>query len=88
MAKGTASDALVRQAKREIRACQDYLARHFANPTTEEVRDAKALAEQRIRPLAVATRDRDAARITAASKNLSKVMIYLWALRQFRAKGD
>ena len=46
------------------------------------------MATRRIRRLAVAIHERDATRIAGESKGISKVMVYLWALRQFREQGD
>lgn len=88
MAKGSASESLVRKATQDVRSCEAYLSQHFARPSNTEEKKAKNLALLHVRRTTAAIRYRDAAAIAIESEALSKVVVYLWALRQFRADGE
>ena len=63
MAKGSASELLVRKARQDLRSCEAYLNKHFARPSSQIEKKAKALAVRHIHRLAKAIRDRDATAI-------------------------
>jgi hypothetical protein len=88
MAKNTASDELVRKANKEVQSCVSYLKKHFSSPNDVAELDAKRLAMKTARALAYAAKDRDLSKIVRHRKALAKVMVYLWALRQFPDHGS
>jgi hypothetical protein len=63
MAKGSASELLVRKARQDLRSCEADVTKHFARPSSQVEKKAKALAVRHIRRLGEAIRDRDAAAI-------------------------
>jgi hypothetical protein len=88
LAKGSASEFLVRRAQRELQSCAAYLRNHFVGPLNPVQKQGKKLATARMRRLAAAIEDRHAAAIAKESTALSKVVIYLWALKQFGSGDD
>jgi hypothetical protein len=87
VAKGTASELLIRRAQRELQSCRAYLAKHFAAPSEAAQKQARKRAIQCMKRLGSAIGNRDAAAIANESAKLSKVVVYLWALKQFRDEG-
>jgi hypothetical protein len=87
LARGTASESLLRKARQDLRSCLSYLEQHFPNPSDPSHKAGKRQALKQVRRLTEAVNARDAAAISKASAELSKAMIYLWALGQFRSGG-
>ena len=87
MPKNTASDQLVTKARQEAAKCAKYLRRHFAVPNSATERSATKLAEKTVRELIRASDRKDADEIRKLQESLGKVMVYLWAVRQFPERG-
>jgi hypothetical protein len=88
MAKNTASQSLLLKAEQDVRRCAAYLKKHFASPKNQSEIEAKDLAQRTLASLAKASENRDPDKIKRRSKSLSKVMVYLWMLRQFPDHGS
>ncbi|HEX4794334.1 MAG TPA: hypothetical protein VH370_11110 [Humisphaera sp.] len=80
------SQILLLKARQELDACRVYVDKYFDGPVTPVSIDAKAVAVKAMRRLALAIRRKNARQIEEAADLMAGVMVYLWAVKQFRDK--
>jgi hypothetical protein len=80
------SQLLLSKARQELNGCRAYVERYFAEPVTPASADAKAVAVKAMRRLASAIKRKNSRQIEEAAEMMASVMVYLWAVKQFRDK--